>query len=184
MLAYDKQAALRHVKKADPTLAGVIEAAGPFDIEPRGGAFKSLGRAVFFQQLAGAAARAIMGRVLATLETDEERWYEPARFLQATDEELRAAGLSRQKIRYLRDLCEKFGSGELSEDEFDDLDDEAVIERVTTVKGIGRWTAEMFLVFCQCEAALDTMRGCVIAEVSGCLGGRNHPSSGSSIVAL
>jgi DNA-3-methyladenine glycosylase II len=88
-----------------------------------------------------------MSRVLATLETDEERWYEPARFLQATDEELRAAGLSRQKMGYLRDLSEKFGSGELSEDEFDDLDDEAVIERLTLVKGIGRWTAEMFLMF-------------------------------------
>ena len=147
MLAYDKKAALLHVRKADPTLAGVIEAAGPFEIEQRGGAFKSLARAVFFQQLAGAAARAIMGHVLATLETDEERWYEPARFLQATDEELRAAGLSRQKTMYLRDLCEKFGSGELAEDEFDDLDDEAVIERVTLVKGIGRWTAEMFLMF-------------------------------------
>ncbi|MCH8051974.1 MAG: hypothetical protein IIC86_08160 [Chloroflexi bacterium] len=167
MLAYDKKTALLHVRKADPTLAGVIEVAGPFEIEQRGGAFKSLARAVFFQQLAGAAARAIMGRVLATLETDEERWYEPARFLQATDEELRAAGLSRQKTMYLRDLSEKFGSGELSEDEFGDLDDEAVIERVTLVKGIGRWTAEMFLILCQCEAALDTMRGCLSARVFG-----------------
>jgi 3-methyladenine DNA glycosylase/8-oxoguanine DNA glycosylase len=147
MLVYDKKAALLHVRKADPTLAGVIEAAGPFEIEQRSGAFKSLGRAVFFQQLAGAAARAIMGRVLATLDTDEEQWYEPARFLQASDEELRAAGLSRQKTKYLRDLSEKFESGEISEDEFDDLDDEAVIERVTLVKGIGRWTAEMFLMF-------------------------------------
>jgi 3-methyladenine DNA glycosylase/8-oxoguanine DNA glycosylase len=147
MPLYDKKAALLHVRKADPTLAGVIEAAGPFEIEQRSGAFKSLGRAVFFQQLAGAAARAIMGRVLATLDTDEEQWYEPARFLQASDEELRAAGLSRQKTKYLRDLSEKFESGELSEDEFDDLDDEAVIERVTLVKGIGRWTAEMFLMF-------------------------------------
>ncbi|HEY5641022.1 MAG TPA: DNA-3-methyladenine glycosylase [Dehalococcoidia bacterium] len=147
MLTYDRKKALRHVKKADPKLAAVIQAAGPFDIEPRGGAFKSLARAVFFQQLAGAAARAIMGRVLAALETDEERWYEPERFLRATDDELRAAGLSRQKMAYLRDLSEKFASGELSEDEFAGLDDEAVIERVTLVKGIGRWTAEMFLMF-------------------------------------
>ena len=147
MLVYDKKKALRNVKKADPALAAVIRAAGPFDIEARGGAFKSLGRAIFFQQLAGAAARAIMGRVLTTLETDEERWYEPARLQQASDEELRAAGLSRQKTGYLRDLSEKFGSGELSDDDFDGLEDEAVIERVTLVKGIGRWTAEMFLMF-------------------------------------
>ena len=82
----------------------------------------------------------------------------------------------------MRDLCEKFGSGELSEDEFDDLDDEAVIERVTMVKGIGSWTAEMFLVFCQCEAALDTMRGCVIAGVIGCLGGRNQSATAPSFL--
>ncbi len=147
MLVYDKKKALRNVKKADPALAAVIRAAGPFDIEARGGAFKSLGRAIFFQQLAAAAARAIMGRVLTTLETDEERLLEPARLQQASDEELRAAGLSRQKTGYLGDLSEKFGSGELSDDDFDGLEDEAVIERVTLVKGIGRWTAEMFLMF-------------------------------------
>jgi DNA-3-methyladenine glycosylase II len=147
MLTYDPKKALRHVRKCDPVLALVIDAVGPFELEPRGGAFKSLARAIFFQQLAGPAARAIMGRVLVALETDEERWYEPSRFLQATDEQLRAAGLSRQKMAYLRDLADKFGSGALSEDEFAHLDDEEVIERVTTVKGIGRWTGEMFLMF-------------------------------------
>jgi 3-methyladenine DNA glycosylase/8-oxoguanine DNA glycosylase len=107
----------------------------------------ALSRSIFFQQLAGPAARAIMRRVLAALEAEEDNWYEPARFLAATDEELRAAGLSRQKTLYLRDLADKFASGELSEGEFHHLDDEAVIERVTLVKGIGRWTAEMFLMF-------------------------------------
>lgn len=147
MLNYDPRRALRHVRKRDPALRRVIDAVGPFDLEPRGGAFKSLARAIFFQQLAGPAARAIMGRVLVALETDEERWYEPARLLQATDEQLRTAGLSRQKMAYLRDLADKFGSRALSEDDFAHLDDEAVIERVTTVKGIGRWTGEMFLMF-------------------------------------
>jgi 3-methyladenine DNA glycosylase/8-oxoguanine DNA glycosylase len=85
--------------------------------------------------------------VLLTLETDEERWYTPSRFMKATDEELRAAGLSRQKTVYLRDLADKFASGYLSEDEFHDLDDDAVIARVSEVKGIGRWTGEMFLMF-------------------------------------
>ena len=77
-LTYDPKKALRHVRRRDPALARVIDAVGPFELEPRGGAFKSLARAIFFQQLAGPAARAIMGRVLAALETDEERWYEPA----------------------------------------------------------------------------------------------------------
>src|SRR5450759_339226 len=116
MLTYDPKKALRHVRKCDPVLALVIDAVGPFELEPRCGAFKSLARAIFFQQLAGPAARAIMGRVLVALETDEERWYEPSRFLQATDEQLRAAGLSRQKMAYLRELADKFGSGALSED--------------------------------------------------------------------
>ncbi len=146
-LTYDPKKAVRHVSKADPVLAKLIKAVGPFDLEPRGGAFKSLARAIFFQQLAGPAARAIMGRVLASMETDEDRWYEPSHFLRATDEQLRGAGLSRQKMVYLRDLADKFESGALSEDDFAHLADDDVIERVTTVKGIGRWTAEMFLMF-------------------------------------
>jgi DNA-3-methyladenine glycosylase II len=147
MLTYDAKKALRHVRKKDPRLAVVIDLAGPFAIRSDGSAFKSLSRAIFFQQLAGPAARAILGRVLALLGTDEETWYEPARFLRATDDDLRSAGLSRQKVIYLRDLADKFASGDLSEDDFAHLDDEAVIERVSAVKGIGRWTAEMFLMF-------------------------------------
>ena len=67
MLTYDPKKALRHVRKRDPALARVIDAVGPCDLEPRGGAFKSLARAIFFQQLAGPAARAIMGRVLVVM---------------------------------------------------------------------------------------------------------------------
>jgi DNA-3-methyladenine glycosylase II len=106
-----------------------------------------LSRAIFFQQLAGPAARAIMNRVLAFFETDEERWYTPKQLLAATDEQLRAAGVSRQKMAYLRDLADKFASGELREDGLHELDDEEVITRVSAVKGIGRWTGEMFLIF-------------------------------------
>jgi len=146
-LTYDAEAAVAHLVEADPVLARVIAAIGPFTMEPRDGAFRSLARAIFFQQLAGPAARAIMNRVLALLDTDEERWYAPERLLAASDEELRAAGLSRQKMAYLRDLSDKFASGALGEEDFALLDDEAVIERVSSVKGIGRWTGEMFLIF-------------------------------------
>ena len=147
MLQYDPAKAVEHLRKTDVALRGVIDQAGPLEIEPRGGAFKSLGRAILFQQLAGPAARAIMGRVLDVLETDEERWWEPSRYLAASDDDLRAAGLSRQKLTYLRDLAEKFADGTLREEEFAELDDEQVIERASQVKGIGRWTAEMFLMF-------------------------------------
>ena len=146
-LTYDPKKAVAHLRKSDPTLAGVIKSVGPFTMEPRDGSFRSLARAIFFQQLAGPAARAIMNRVLASLGTDEERFFEPKLFLSATDEQLRGAGLSRQKMAYLRDLSEKFDSGELTEDEFEHEDDETVIVKASSVKGIGRWTAEMFLIF-------------------------------------
>lgn len=147
MLTYDPAVAVEHVRKADPALARVIDAAGPLVIEPRPGIFRTLGRSVLFQQLAGPAARAIMGRVLAVLGTDEERWYTPKQFLSATDDELRGAGLSRQKMAYLRDLAAKFDDGTLKEDGLESLDDEDVIREVTVVKGVGRWTAEMLLMF-------------------------------------
>ena len=145
--SYDRIAAVTHLRSADPVLDRIVEAVGPFTMEPGEGIFRALGRAVFFQQLAGPAARTIMGRVLAALGTDEQRWYEPRQFLAAADEDLSAAGLSRQKLSYLRDLSEKFGSGELTEGDFHHLDDEDVISRATAVRGIGRWTAEMLLIF-------------------------------------
>ena len=147
MLTYDREEAVAHLRRADPILARVIDSIGPFTLETRGGSFPSLARAIFFQQLAGPAARAIMKRVLDLLGTDDARFFAPAEFLAASDDDLRAAGLSRQKLAYLRDLAEKFASGQLRDDEFGNLDDEEVIGRVASVKGIGRWTAEMFLIF-------------------------------------
>jgi DNA-3-methyladenine glycosylase II len=147
MLEYDAETAVAHLASRDRQLARVIDGVGPLTLEPRDGAFRALGRAIFFQQLAGPAARAIMGRTLAALGTDEDRWYAPGELLAKPEEELRAAGLSRQKLAYLRDLDEKFASGELSEDGFHHLDDEGVIEKASSVKGIGRWTAEMYLIF-------------------------------------
>ena len=146
-LAYDPVAAVAHLRAADPILSGVIDAIGPLTMEPRDGAFRSLGRAIFFQQLAGPAARAIMNRTLAALGTDEELWYLPGQLLRTAEEKLRAAGLSRQKLGYLQDLDDKFASGELSDEDFPHLDDEEVIEKASSVKGIGRWTAEMYLIF-------------------------------------
>lgn len=147
MLAYDPEAALAHLRRADPTLARIIDDVGAFALEPRDGSYRTLARAIFFQQLAGPAARAIFGRVLALLSASEERFFAPEQFLAAGDEQLRAAGLSRQKLAYVRDLSEKFASGQLTEGEFADAEDEEVIRRVTSVKGIGRWTGEMFLIF-------------------------------------
>jgi 3-methyladenine DNA glycosylase/8-oxoguanine DNA glycosylase len=147
VLTYDPESAVAHLRKADAVLARIIDSVGPFTMEPRDGSYRSLARAIFFQQLAGPAARAIMNRVLEALGTDEKRFFGPEQFLTATDEQLRSAGLSRQKLSYLRDLSQKFASGELSEEEFAAEDDEEVVRRAASVKGIGRWTAEMFLIF-------------------------------------
>ena len=147
MLTYDPEAAAAHLRKMDPVLARMMDLVGPFSLQTRDGAFRSLAQAVFFQQLAGPAARAIMLRVLARLGTDEALFFTPERFLAAPDEELRSAGLSRQKVSYLRDLSRRFVTGEIKEDELPQLDDEGVVRAVSVVKGIGRWTAEMFLIF-------------------------------------
>jgi len=146
-LSYDPEVAVAHLRAGDAVLARIIDAIGPLTLEPRDGAFRMLSRAIFFQQLAGPAARAILGRVLASLGADEDNWYAPAQLLAASDEQLRAAGLSRQKMVYLRDLADKFASGDLSEGTLHEFDDEEVIKRVSAVKGIGRWTGEMFLIF-------------------------------------
>jgi 3-methyladenine DNA glycosylase/8-oxoguanine DNA glycosylase len=147
MLTYDPDAAVAHLRGADPTLARIIDSVGPFTLQPRDGSYRMLARAIFFQQLAGPAARAILNRVLAVLDADEESFFTPDQFLAGSEEEIRAAGLSRQKLAYLRDLSQKFAAGQLSEGEFADVDDEEVIRRVSSVKGIGRWTGEMFLIF-------------------------------------
>src|SRR5438093_641840 len=97
MLSYDPTETVEHLRRADPVLARVIETVGPLTLEPRDGAFRMLSRAIFFQQLAGPAARAILGRVLATLGANDETWYEPAAFLAASDEQRRSASSYRSK---------------------------------------------------------------------------------------
>ncbi len=147
MLTYDPDAAVAHLRGADPTLARIIDAVGPFALQPRDGSYRALARAIFFQQLAGPAARAILNRVLTLLATDDERFFTPEQFLAASEEQIRSAGLSRQKLAYLRDLSQRFASGQLRDGGFADVNDEEVIRRVSSVKGIGRWTGEMFLIF-------------------------------------
>jgi len=131
----------------DPVLAGLIEAAGPIRISRRGTAslFATLVEAIVYQQLAGAAASAIHGRLVAAL--DEE--VEPAALLALSDEALRAVGLSANKVRSLRDLAAKVidGTVVLSPRRLSRQSDEEIIASLSTVRGIGPWTAQMFLIF-------------------------------------
>jgi DNA-3-methyladenine glycosylase II len=139
---------IRHLKRVDPVLAGVIDRVGPCRLEPRreGTHFDALVRSIVYQQLSGKAASTILARVHALYG---DRSPTPAELLATSDETLRAAGLSRQKLSYLKDLAAKVESGEvpLGAEQIDHLGDEEIIEKLVRVKGIGRWTVHMFLIF-------------------------------------
>ena len=139
---------IRHLKRVDPVLAAVIERVGPCRLEPRrdGTHFDALVRSIVYQQLSGKAASTILGRVRGLYG---DRSPTPAELLSTPDERLRAAGLSRQKLSYLKDLAANVESGlvPLAADTIDHLADDEIIERLVQVKGIGRWTVQMFLIF-------------------------------------
>ena len=126
----------------------MIDRVGPCRLEPRreGTHFDALVRSIVYQQLSGKAASTILGRVHALYGN---RSPTPAELVATPDETLRAAGLSRQKLSYLKDLAAKVEAGAvpLAADAIDHLGDEEIIERLVQVKGIGRWTVHMFLMF-------------------------------------
>jgi len=139
-------AAVRHLKGADPVLARVIERVGPcrFTRRAEGEHFDHLVRAIVYQQLAGKAAAAIHGRILGLYGG---RPPTPAELLATRAAALRRAGLSRQKLGYLRDLAGRAHAGVVPLGALADLDDAGVTAALTAVKGVGPWTAQMFLIF-------------------------------------
>jgi DNA-3-methyladenine glycosylase II len=138
--------AIAHLRASDPVLAGVIRTVGPcrFQPTPDGTHFGSLVKAIVFQQLSGKAAGTIHSRLLALFGGICPT---PAEVLGAEEQTLRQVGLSRQKVLYLRDLAARVEAGAVPLDAIDQLSDEEVIVALTHVKGIGRWTAQMFLMF-------------------------------------
>jgi DNA-3-methyladenine glycosylase II len=124
-----------------------MERVGPIDVTPRRlPPFQSLSQAIIYQQLSGNVADAILGRFLALFPG--KRFPTPAQVLSATPEQLRSAGLSRPKAKYIQGIAEQAAAGYLPTlREADRLSDEALIERLTQLKGVGRWTVEMFLIF-------------------------------------
>jgi 3-methyladenine DNA glycosylase/8-oxoguanine DNA glycosylase len=139
-------ASVRHLKRIDPVLARVIESVGPCRIRlsEEGTHFQALTRSIVFQQLSGKAAATILSRVQALFPSGLPT---PDAVSTTSDEKLRAAGLSRQKIAYLRDLSLKVSTGALPLDAVEAMVDEDLIDHLVQVKGIGRWTAQMFLMF-------------------------------------
>ena len=138
--------ALRHLR-SDSAMARAIERIGPMKLEPRGlTTFQSLTQAVVYQQLSGKAAATIFGRFVALFEG--AAFPEPEAVLRMPHARLASAGLSRAKCNYILDIAGRTASGELPTlDQCGELTDAELIERLTAVKGIGRWTAEMMLIF-------------------------------------
>jgi DNA-3-methyladenine glycosylase II len=134
------------LKRIDPTLARIIDAVGTCRLQLRaeGTHFHALARAIVFQQLSGKAAGTIFGRLNALYPGGAAT---PEGIMATSDEALRAVGLSRQKIGYLRDLSHKVLSGALPLDTVESMEDDELIAHLVQVKGIGRWTAQMFLMF-------------------------------------
>jgi DNA-3-methyladenine glycosylase II len=159
----DAPSAVAHLAAADPVMGRIIAAGGPFAMreDTTHDPFHALSRSIVFQQLSGKAAGTIFGRFVAIAlggepedvrrRTDPAwqagRFPAPTEVLALSEESMRAAGLSRQKAASIRSLAEHFATGDLGTRAFRDLDDDAVIARLTEVRGIGRWTAEMFLIF-------------------------------------
>jgi DNA-3-methyladenine glycosylase II len=138
----DMDNAVSHLRSVDPVLAVVIDAVGPYEFTPGAHGFRTLVNAIVSQQISVKAAAAIMGRLEALLGE-----VTPARVWAAAPEGLRAVGLSGQKVRYLLDLAERASGGALDLAALPGLDDDVVIAQLTAVKGIGRWTAEIYLMF-------------------------------------
>jgi DNA-3-methyladenine glycosylase II len=148
----DHTAAVKHLRRADPVMAEIVDRVGPCELgsrTDRGGPardhYGALLRGIVGQQLSVLAARSIHGRLV---ERYGGRTPSPHELLADDPDELRAAaGLSRAKVLFLRDLAERLESGALELDDLDELSDAEVSARLMEVKGIGQWTADMFLIF-------------------------------------
>jgi DNA-3-methyladenine glycosylase II len=137
-------AAVRHLRRVDPHLRAIIDRIGPCRLEPHPDRFSALVRSIIGQQISTKAAASINSRLVA-LGGEPHR---PARLIEIGEADLRTVGLSSAKARYVLNLAEAVASGQVPLDEFDDSwDDQAITQALTAVKGIGVWTAEMFLIF-------------------------------------
>ena len=135
----------KHLTRACPKLKFIIERAGPFTLEPDPNAFRILSASIVSQQISTKAAESISKRVRAACGRGGIR---PKRLMELGDDELRAAGLSRSKVIYMRSLSQFFLDNAGLIRRFKDMPDEDVIEALLPIRGVGEWTAQMFLIFC------------------------------------
>jgi DNA-3-methyladenine glycosylase II len=135
--------AIQHLKRRDPVLSEIIDRVGDYGIEFRDPDFETLVKSIVYQQLSGRVASVIFGRVVKAAGGK----LTPESILKLRPARMRALGLSGQKTAYIRDLARHTRDGRVDFAELLDLPDQAVIERLTVVKGVGLWTAHMFLIF-------------------------------------
>jgi 3-methyladenine DNA glycosylase/8-oxoguanine DNA glycosylase len=146
-LLFDAEEAAEHVAKRDAKLARIIEQSGPMRLQVAAAqsSFEALAESIVYQQLSGKAAATIHGRLCCLFP---RKRLVPERVASAKDDELRGAGLSRAKVLALRDLAARTLDGTVpSIRELSAMDDDAIVERLVKVRGIGRWTVEMLLIF-------------------------------------
>jgi DNA-3-methyladenine glycosylase II len=139
-----------HFRAADPIMAALVEAAGPYRLRPAhcDSPFEHLARAIASQQISGAAARAILGRFVATFGSKTGAFPRPAKILTVHDQRLRAVGFSATKVAALKDLARHTLAGVVPDTRtLESLDDAAIVARLTQVRGIGPWTVQMMLMF-------------------------------------
>ena len=140
----DIQKARRHLRAADPVMKGIIDAVGPFTLSLNRDRFGMLVRSIISQQISGSAANSICRRLR---ELAGPRGLNAANLARFSIAELRSAGVSPQKAAYITDLVQKANDGIVNLRQIGRLSDECIVEHLTQVKGIGRWTAQMFLIF-------------------------------------
>jgi len=139
--------ATAYLRDIDLIMANAIERVGPCTLIPNPQLFETLVDAIISQQISVKAADAIMKRLRIAIHAEEDGTITPDALMPLEEDTLRAVGLSPQKMRYIRDLTERVANGELDLERLSELDDETVITELVKVKGIGRWTAEMMLIF-------------------------------------
>ena len=135
--------AIQHLRESDPVLSEIIHRVGDYGIQFRDPGFETLVKSIVYQQLSGRVAAVIFGRLVKAAGGP----LTPENILKMRPARMRAIGLSRQKAIYIRDLARHTRDGRVVFEELAALDDTAVIERLTQVKGIGVWTVHMFLIF-------------------------------------
>ncbi len=139
--------ACRHLARRDRVMRKLIPRCGDGRLASRGDAFTTLARSIVGQQISVKAAQSVWERLAKLAADPASAWLRPTAVLDLDIPAIRAAGLSARKAEYLRDLAQHFDSGVVHVEQWQQMDDEAIVEELVAIRGIGRWTAEMFLIF-------------------------------------